>query len=114
MDIDLIEQFTVFVICCINNAEHTLQDSHIGKFLFFDAGKIKHQCDIADAIRLYIVVHHLHAVDFFFIIVNRRDFSGDVLSVKHRDLLQIFRCRLFLLILFQLFRILYKFLYLFR
>ena len=114
MNVDLIEEFPIFIVRRIDNAQYALEDSHIGQLLLFNAGEIKHQCDIADAVRLYIVVYHLHAVDFFFIIADRRDFSGDVLSVKHRDLLQIFRCRLFLLILFQLFRILYKFLYLFR
>ena len=91
MNINLIKQLAVFIICRIDNTKHTLKDSHIRKFLFFDTGEIEHQCYIPDAVRLHVVVHHLHTADLFFIIIDWCNLSGNILPLQYRDLLQIFR-----------------------
>ena len=81
MDIDLIEQAAVIIVCRINDAKDALQDSHIGKQFLSDAGQIEHQCHVADTICLHIVVYQFHAVCIHLLIIDRRCLAGDILSL---------------------------------
>ena len=104
MDVDLVKQCTVFIICCVYNSENTLQDSHIRQHLFLYAGQVKHEGNIPDSVSLHIVMHHFHSVRVHLCIIDRRGLPCNILPPEHRDLCQILRRGLFFLIRLQFFR----------
>ena len=114
MDVDLVKQRAVFIIRCVNDPEHALEDAHIGQLLFRDAGQVEHKRRVSDAVRLHIVMHHLHSACIHLRIIDRRSLPGNVLPPEHRDLRQVLRRRLLFLICFQLFRCLHESFHLFR
>ena len=101
--VDLVKKFSVFIVRGVDDPQHALQDPHIRKLLFPDAGQVEHEGHIPDAVGLHIVVDHLYAVYFPLIVIDRCDLPGNVGALQHRNLRQVLRRGLLFLVGFQLF-----------
>ena len=79
-----------------------------GRGYTWNTGQVKQKRCVSNSIRLNFMVYQLHSACLKLFIINRCNLSGNIFASEYRNLRQIFRCRLFFLIFFQLFRCFHK------
>ena len=108
MAVDLIEQFPVLIIFCIDNAQHRLKNAHIPQHLLRHIRKIKHEIHIADPVGPGLVEHSRHTGKCHLLVDDRRDLPGNIRPLQHGDLLNILRPVRLGLVVLQLFGLLHQ------